>query len=107
METTVSLVQMLDARERRVQYQGFADDPWGAPMPVQAGPPEPEVAPEDDEYSMILGPSGSGKSTFLRLINQLETLTGGSRRHGLEEGRHSLLRRFYGYDTRKSCGCRY
>ena len=26
---------------------------------------------------MILGPSGSGKSTFLRLINQLETLTGG------------------------------
>ena len=21
-------------------------------MPVQAGPPEPEVAPEDDEYSM-------------------------------------------------------
>ncbi len=24
------------------------------------------------------GPSGSGKSTFLRLINQLETLTGGS-----------------------------
>ena len=29
-----------------------ADDPWGAPMPVQAGPPEPEVAPEDDEYSM-------------------------------------------------------
>jgi polar amino acid transport system ATP-binding protein len=25
----------------------------------------------------ILGPSGSGKSTFLRLINQLETLTGG------------------------------
>ena len=26
--------------------------------------------------TVILGPSGSGKSTFLRLINQLETLTG-------------------------------
>ena len=28
--------------------------------------------------TVMLGPSGSGKSTFLRLINQLETLTGGS-----------------------------
>ena len=28
--------------------------------------------------TVILGPSGSGKTTFLRLINQLETLTGGS-----------------------------
>ena len=28
--------------------------------------------------TVILGPSGSGKSTFLRLINQLETITGGS-----------------------------
>ncbi|MDN6554583.1 MAG: ATP-binding cassette domain-containing protein, partial [Bifidobacterium mongoliense] len=28
--------------------------------------------------TVILGPSGSGKSTFLRLINQLETLSGGS-----------------------------
>ncbi|WP_300765855.1 amino acid ABC transporter ATP-binding protein [uncultured Bifidobacterium sp.] len=27
--------------------------------------------------TVILGPSGSGKSTFLRLINQLETLTAG------------------------------
>lgn len=27
--------------------------------------------------TVILGPSGSGKSTFLRLINQLETITGG------------------------------
>ena len=27
--------------------------------------------------TVILGPSGSGKSTFLRLINQLETLSGG------------------------------
>ena len=27
--------------------------------------------------TVILGPSGSGKSTLLRLINQLETLTGG------------------------------
>ncbi len=25
----------------------------------------------------LLGPSGSGKTTFLRLINQMETLTGG------------------------------
>ncbi len=32
--------------------------------------------------TVILGPSGSGKSTFLRLINQLETLTGGSNRGG-------------------------
>lgn len=30
------------------------------------------------EVVAIIGPSGSGKSTFLRLINQLETLTGGS-----------------------------
>ena len=28
--------------------------------------------------TVILGPSGSGKSTFLRLINQLETITGGT-----------------------------
>lgn len=28
--------------------------------------------------TVLLGPSGSGKSTLLRLINQLETLTGGS-----------------------------
>lgn len=28
--------------------------------------------------TVILGPSGSGKSTLLRLINQLETLSGGS-----------------------------
>ena len=32
---------------------------------------------EDGEIVSIIGPSGSGKSTFLRLINQLETLTGG------------------------------
>ena len=30
----------------------YSNDPWGAPTPVMAGPPEPEVAPEDDEYSM-------------------------------------------------------
>jgi polar amino acid transport system ATP-binding protein len=29
------------------------------------------------EVVCLLGPSGSGKTTFLRLINQLETLTGG------------------------------
>ena len=29
------------------------------------------------EFVAIIGQSGSGKSTFLRLINQLETLTGG------------------------------
>lgn len=33
---------------------------------------------ESGSVTVILGPSGSGKSTFLRLINQLETLTGGS-----------------------------
>ena len=29
------------------------------------------------EAVVLLGPSGSGKTTFLRLINQMETLTGG------------------------------
>jgi polar amino acid transport system ATP-binding protein len=29
------------------------------------------------EVVCLLGPSGSGKTTFLRLINQMETLTGG------------------------------
>ncbi len=29
------------------------------------------------EVVCLLGPSGSGKTTFLRLVNQLETLTGG------------------------------
>lgn len=29
------------------------------------------------EVVVLLGPSGSGKTTFLRLINQMETLTGG------------------------------
>src|ERR671914_151530 len=32
----------------------------------------------------LLGPSGSGKTTFLRLINQMETLTGGSSSGGGE-----------------------
>ena len=39
----------------------------GVDMPIMPG-----------TMTVILGPSGSGKSTFLRLINQLETLTGGS-----------------------------
>ena len=34
-----------------------------------------EVAPST--VTVILGPSGSGKSTLLRMINQLETITGG------------------------------
>ncbi|KAA8819397.1 ectoine/hydroxyectoine ABC transporter ATP-binding protein EhuA [Bifidobacterium rousetti] len=37
-----------------------------------------DLTVEPGTVTVILGPSGSGKSTFLRLINQLETLTGGS-----------------------------
>lgn len=36
-----------------------------------------DMTVEPGTVTVILGPSGSGKSTFLRLINQLETLTGG------------------------------
>lgn len=36
-----------------------------------------DMTVEQGTVTVILGPSGSGKSTFLRLINQLETLTGG------------------------------
>ena len=32
---------------------------------------------DSGEVVCLLGPSGSGKTTFLRLINQMETLTGG------------------------------
>lgn len=32
----------------------------------------------EGEVVVIIGPSGSGKSTFLRCINQLETVTGGT-----------------------------
>ncbi len=32
----------------------------------------------EGEVVVLLGPSGSGKSTFLRCLNQLETVTGGS-----------------------------
>ena len=37
-----------------------------------------DMTVEPGSVTVILGPSGSGKSTLLRLINQLETLTGGS-----------------------------
>ncbi|PWG58878.1 ectoine/hydroxyectoine ABC transporter ATP-binding protein EhuA [Bifidobacterium catulorum] len=36
-----------------------------------------DLTVESGTVTVILGPSGSGKSTLLRLINQLETLTGG------------------------------
>ncbi|KFI46909.1 amino acid ABC transporter ATP-binding protein, PAAT family (TC 3.A.1.3.-) [Bifidobacterium bohemicum] len=37
-----------------------------------------DMTVEPGTVTVILGPSGSGKSTFLRLINQLETITAGS-----------------------------
>jgi polar amino acid transport system ATP-binding protein len=36
-----------------------------------------DMTVELGEVVCLLGPSGSGKTTFLRLINQMETLTGG------------------------------
>jgi len=36
-----------------------------------------DLVVDPGEVVCLLGPSGSGKTTFLRLINQLETLTGG------------------------------
>jgi polar amino acid transport system ATP-binding protein len=36
-----------------------------------------DLAVDQGEVVCLLGPSGSGKTTFLRLINQMETLTGG------------------------------
>ncbi|GAA1398601.1 amino acid ABC transporter ATP-binding protein [Luteococcus peritonei] len=50
------------------------------------------------EVVVLLGPSGSGKTTFLRLINQMETLTGGriwvdGELVGLEERDGKLYRR--------------
>ncbi len=36
-----------------------------------------DLTVDPGEVVCLLGPSGSGKTTFLRLINQLETLTGG------------------------------
>jgi polar amino acid transport system ATP-binding protein len=36
-----------------------------------------DMAVDAKEVVCLLGPSGSGKTTFLRLINQMETLTGG------------------------------
>ena len=32
----------------------------------------------EGEVVVVLGPSGSGKSTFLRCLNRLEEITGGS-----------------------------
>ncbi|WP_432557928.1 amino acid ABC transporter ATP-binding protein [Granulicoccus sp. GXG6511] len=53
---------------------------------------------ERGEVVCLLGPSGSGKTTFLRLINQMETLTGGriwvdGELIGIEERRGRLHRR--------------
>ncbi len=50
------------------------------------------------EVVCLLGPSGSGKTTFLRLINQMETLTGGriwvdGELIGIEERDGKLYRR--------------
>jgi polar amino acid transport system ATP-binding protein len=36
-----------------------------------------DLTVDTGEVVCLLGPSGSGKTTFLRLINQMETLTGG------------------------------
>lgn len=36
-----------------------------------------DLTVDSGEVVCLLGPSGSGKTTFLRLINQMETLTGG------------------------------
>jgi polar amino acid transport system ATP-binding protein len=36
-----------------------------------------DMTVDQGEVVCLLGPSGSGKTTFLRLINQMETLTGG------------------------------
>ncbi len=36
-----------------------------------------DLSVEQGEVVCLLGPSGSGKTTFLRLINQMESLTGG------------------------------
>lgn len=50
------------------------------------------------EVVVLLGPSGSGKTTFLRLVNQMETLTGGriwvnGELIGIEERDGKLYRR--------------
>ena len=51
-----ALAQQSQRQSQPTQSQAgqadYSNDPWGAPTPVIAGPPEPEVAPEDDEYSM-------------------------------------------------------
>lgn len=56
---------MVDAREVHKSF-GHVEVLKGINLQVRRG-----------EVMTLLGPSGSGKSTFLRLINQLETLTAG------------------------------
>ena len=40
-------------------------------MPVQAGPPEPEVAPEDDEYSMSDESIGASNALDMNDLNRV------------------------------------
>ena len=49
----------------------YSNDPWGAPTPVMAGPPEPEVAPEDDEYSMSDKSIGASDALDVNDLNRL------------------------------------
>ena len=64
-------MQSQQAQQPASSPAGFADDPWGAPMPVQAGPPEPEVAPEDDEYSMSDESIGASNALDMNDLNRV------------------------------------
>jgi len=77
---------VLDALVRKGQVKTFArgsfiyrrGDPGDSLMVVIAG--RAKLANDNvdgKEVVCLLGPSGSGKTTFLRLINQMEILTGG------------------------------